>query len=382
MEDLRINNMNISEEIAGYYSEFLANGCVINGQPYALNQIEQKEWKDFATWVNSFRPKKIYKYFPNKENPDSNYSIQALENNTVHLSSPSEFDDVYDSDIHIDYSVFERNRLTEYCRRCGIAVSNEISTNEIVKMFMQAISISLSLHHNYENIFTKSPESEMERLDSIRFCKSLIGVKNTDDLRKAVSLVLQEEYSAYIKQLKETFRIACFTTNPLSQLMWVMYADCHRGFCLEYTVFPELEKYKEIFFNLYPLIYAKKRSDMSVFFSNLKSKEFTEEAVGNIYYHGALRKSWEWAFQNEWRLLMPPGSKNINSDYNVTFFPITKVFLGNRMEAKKRKQIIDICNEKGIPYSGVRKNPMTFEMQECEIKCENCPTYRNKLQTI
>lgn len=116
--------------------------------------------------------------------------------------------------FQIDYSVFERNRLTEYCRRCGIAVSNEISTNEIVKMFMQAISISLSLHHNYENIFTKSPESKMERLDSILFCKSLhIEMKNTDDLRKAVSLVLQEEYSDYIKQLKETFRIACFTTK-------------------------------------------------------------------------------------------------------------------------------------------------------------------------
>ncbi|MBP5287883.1 MAG: hypothetical protein J6Z08_08305, partial [Elusimicrobiales bacterium] len=236
MEDLRSNNVNISTEMASYYSNFLASGCVINGQLYELNQIEQKKWNDFATWVYLFRPKKLYKYFPNKENSNENYSIQALENNTVHLSSPSDFDDVYDSDIYMDYDLFERNRLIEYCQRCGIAVNNATSTNDIGNMFLKAIFISFQKYHNYLNIFTKFPQSEMERLDNILFCRSLnLKMQSIADLGKAVALVLQEEYSDYIKQLKETFRIACFTTNPLSQLMWAMYADCHKGFCLEYT---------------------------------------------------------------------------------------------------------------------------------------------------
>lgn len=84
----------------------------------------------------------------------------------------------------------------------------------------------------------------------------------------------------------------------------------------------------------------------------------------------------DWAFQNEWRLLLPLSGENI-SNFNVKFFPITKVFLGNRMRPSSRKKIIDICNRKHIPYIGVKRNAAIFEMQDCEIKCEDCPQYKN-----
>ena len=106
-----------------------------------------------------------------------------------------------------------------------------------------------------------------------------------------------------------------------------------------------------------------------------KDKELTEEMLWDIYFHGALRKSIDWAFQNEWRLLLPFRNQNV-SDYNVRFFPITKVYLGNRMQVDKRKEIIEICNKKNIPYIGVKRNPILFEMQDCEIICENCPQYQ------
>jgi len=107
-----------------------------------------------------------------------------------------------------------------------------------------------------------------------------------------------------------------------------------------------------------------------------KDKNITKEVLWDIYFHGALRKSVDWAFQNEWRLLLPLRSKNA-IDYNVKFFPITKVYLGSRMVAEEREKIIDICNKKNIPYIGVKRNPEVFEMQDCEIKCEDCPQYKN-----
>ena len=54
------------------------------------------------------------------------------------------------------------------------------------------------------------------------------------------------------------------------------------------------------------------------------------------------------------------------------FFPITKVYLGNRMPADKRKEIITICKRKGIPYIGVTRSLELYEMQECKDLCENC----------
>jgi len=47
------------------------------------------------------------------------------------------------------------------------------------------------------------------------------------------------------------------------------------------------------------------------------------------------------------------------------------------MVAEEREKIIDICNKKNIPYIGVKRNPEVFEMQDCEIKCEDCPQYKN-----
>ncbi len=97
----------------------------------------------------------------------------------------------------------------------------------------------------------------------------------------------------------------------------------------------------------------------------------TEENLWDIYLHGALRKSIDWAYQNEWRLILPMG-KAEGADYNLQFFPITKVYLGNRMPPQDRKKIIRICKQKVIPYSGVTRNPSLFEMEDCKILCEDC----------
>ena len=157
------------------------------------------------------------------------------------------------------------------------------------------------------------------------------------------------------------------------------YADCHRGFCIEYTVLPGDKRYQDIYQNLYPMIYCKTRPNMTERLVKIQDAEITEDGLWDIYSNGALRKSIDWAFQNEWRLLLPMRCENI-SDYNVEFFPITKVFLGNRMSPEKRREIIEICNHKNIPYIGVMRNPNVFEMQDCAIKCEDCFRYNGNIQ--
>ena len=94
-----------------------------------------------------------------------------------------------------------------------------------------------------------------------------------------------------------------------------------------------------------------------------------------------ITKSIDWAFQNEWRLLLPM-AKKIKRLVNIVcqFFPITKVYLGNRMPPIKRKEIIDICNAKKYSlYWRLKENLMLFEMEDCAIKCEECFKYKNDL---
>ncbi|MCR4733755.1 MAG: DUF2971 domain-containing protein, partial [Treponema sp.] len=245
-----------------------------------------------------------------------------------------------------------------------INIKPTLNTIEIKNLFINEIGKSLNEHKNFEHIFFKQPNSEIEKLENELFYKSLLlEFQKTKKLNTAIYLVLIEEYEDFIISLKNKFRVSCFATTPYSQLMWGgNYADCHKGFCLEYTVLPNDERYQDVYFNLFPMIYSKKRSDITTELVEVRTKNLSLEDLWNIYFHGALRKSIDWAFQNEWRLLLPLG--NHCENYNIQFFPITKVFLGNRMQKNQRKEIIEICNYKNIPYVDVMKNPSYFEMQD------------------
>ena len=364
--------------------EFASSYCIVNGAVMNLNEIQNMGYDEFSLRSKSNMPLRLYRYYPNKKVKDKktgeeiNYSLQALENNTVFLQSPTEYDDVYDSDINIDYPEYEHLRLIEYCRRCGIEVKMEQPTQKIGDILVKTLWEHYTTHGNFDNIFTKTPDSEIEQLANQIFKqKIIIELCNTHDFGLALLKTVQDEYANYISKLKTTFRTVCFTTTPYSQLMWGgAYADCHNGFCIEYTVLPNDETYREVYYNLFPMIYCKVRPNMTLRLVAAQDKNVTKEVLWDIYSHGVLRKSIDWAFQNEWRLLLPMRSKNL-ADYNVKFFPITKVYLGNRMTAAEREKIIDICHNKNIPYVGVKRNPAVFEMQDCAIKCEDCLQYKN-----
>lgn len=380
--------MNIPNLIADFQQnalEFATSYCIVNGAIMSLKEIQEMGYDEFALRSKINMPLRLYRYYPNTVRQEEitgknvNYSIQALENNTVFLQTPTEFDDVYDSDIYIEYSEYEHLRLIEYCHRCGLSVDVNQSTQEIGDVLITNLYEYYIKNGNLDNIFTKIPDSEIEKLANKRFVLMFNkGLELTNDFGKVVSYVLQNEHQDYVSKLKQIFRTTCFATTPYSQLMWGgAYANCHKGFCVEYTVLPQDEEYKSIFYNLFPMIYCKVRPNMTSRLANVQDKEMTKEILWDLYFHGVLRKSMDWAFQNEWRLILP-FQKNDN-DYNMPFFPITKVYLGNRMDKEERKRIIDICNKKGISYVGVKRNPYIFEMYDCELKCEDCIQCQNNL---
>lgn len=350
--------------------------CIINGKIWELDEIEQLGCDKFSLHSKLTLPLKLYKYFPNVRNVDNiNYSIESLKKNTVYLQTPNNFDDVYDSDIHMDYTEYERYRLIEYCKRSNIQIDENLSTQKIGNLFVQSLLKKYLETKDFSNIFTKNNLTEIEKLSNKLFILKIIKqLEKLNDLTKAVQAAIQSDFEEYSSQLKNTFRISCFTTDPYSQLMWAGYANCHKGFCVEYTILPNDKRYEKIYLNLFPMIYCKTRPNMTKQLSNFEDKDITEDMVWNIYFHGALRKSLDWAYQNEWRLLMPRG--NQVDDFNKEFFPITKVFLGNKMDIKTRKEIIEICNSKNIPYIGVTRKLDTFEMEECKIKCEDCDKFK------
>jgi hypothetical protein len=363
--------------------EMVLSYCIVNRTIMNLDEVQNMGCQEFGCRSKLNMPLKLYKYFPNlvKEENGINYSIQALRNNTVFMQSPSEFDDVYDSDINMDFFEYERLRLMEYCNRCKAEAKEKFSTQEIGDRLLQTLVASFNSTGSFNSAFVKQADVEIEQLSNELFCsKLLLELNKINDLGQALQNVIRSDYEEYVSKLKNIFRTTCFATTPYSQLMWGgAYANCHRGFCIEYTVLPDDKNYQEVYQNLFPMIYCKTRPDVTKRLVDLQDKIINEEGLWDIYSHGALRKGIDWAFQDEWRLLLPMRCEN-TSDYNIKFFPITKVYLGNRMPPKNRREVIEICHNRGISYIGVRRNPNVFEMQDCSIKCEECLRYNENTE--
>ena len=99
--------------------------CIVNGALMNLNEVQNMGYDEFSMRAKINMPLKLYKYFPNRptelideksgepivdENTGKaktvNYNIQSLRDNTVFMQSPSLFDDVYDSDISLNYDEY------------------------------------------------------------------------------------------------------------------------------------------------------------------------------------------------------------------------------------------------------------------------------------
>ena len=369
-----MNSQNLIKLIKQFSPQQFESICIVNGAILDLSEVEDMGCKDF--WIKSkfLMPLKLYKYFPDVANQISdresvNYSIQALERNTVFMQTPSEFDDIYDSDIHIELSDYERLRLIEYCHRCGIETNENISAKAAGDLLLKRLYDEGYSVDRFRKAFENAYGSELIKLSNELFCLRLYQkLQETGDLGKALAELIKIEYDLYCYDLKNRFRVSCFATTPYSQLMWGgSYANCHRGFCLEYTVLPNEERYIDLYHNLFPMIYCKTRPNMSEKIVKAKDKEPTLDNLWDIYFHGVLRKSIDWAYQNEWRLLLlMKRTSNIN-DYNIEFFPITKVYLGNRMSLERKHKVIEICKRRNIPYVGMIRDPNIFEMRECEV---------------
>ena len=385
---------NLLQEIRKASPYMAESYCIVNGSIMNLNEVQNMGYDEFNLRAKQRMPLKLYKYFPNTltdltdENTGKpiidqvtgkvktvNYSMQALKNNTVFMQSPTLFDDVYDSDINLDYSEYERARLLEYCSHCEIDVTEKMETQELGNRLINEIWELFQSKGNFDSLFKRAPATESENLSNQCFLLKLKKELNrNNDLAIALKNVILSDFEIYSKYLQNVFRATCFATTPYSQLMWGgSYANCHKGFCVEYTVLSNDPSYQKLFLNLFPMVYCKVRPNMTDRLVKLEDKEPTKELLWDIYFHGALRKSIDWAFQDEWRLLLPMKNNLESKDYCVPFFPITKVFLGSRMPQVARKEIIQICHEKQIPYIGVTRKSNVFEMQECIVKCEDCP---------
>lgn len=354
----------------------------IRGTPYSSVEIEKLTQDNFTIRKIQAMPTSLYKYFPNSTDLKNgrNYSQEALKNNTVYLQQPSQFDDPYDCTALVDEEEFARYRIAYYAQLCGLSISDEWDYSRIATEFSCFLHQGLEEGKRLFELFPLHPNSN----NLVELQNEIFALSLETDLHKLQPSdaiwgqmfyrAIHQEYVDLHSNLMQKFRVSCFTESPYSMLMWSHYADNHKGLCIEYEIPPYAECYSKLYHNLMPVIYSDERVPiLSQCVRFLQQPRLTPDILWDIYKYGILMKSMIWKYQNEWRLVSWDDMLSNDDCYNCKFFRIKRVYLGNRMNKQNRLEIIEICKDKKIPYTGVMLVPNKYEMVPCTQLCEKCP---------
>lgn len=184
--------------------------------------------------------------------------------------------------------------------------------------------------------------------------------------------------------------ICCFSTELDSMLMWSLYADSHKGFCVKYSfdrvcitsLKPSLidgDYDLQPVCYLMPVVYSKNRlniQEIADYFADLQiaasmNGVFIDRKTNpTLSLRLALVKATEWSYEHEWRLVVQhrPNIREVNYPRVAVSKRPTAVYLGSKISEENKAKIIEICRPKRIKmFQAHLKNTKQYQIEFEEI---------------
>lgn len=216
-----------------------------------------------------------------------------LQNMTVMVKNPSEFNDPFDCDKELlNFESSNKERFKKSIEKFNSKLKNPTPKNNLI---------------DYDNL-TKE---------------------------KVIEVYKNYAFTLFLK----SFGVACFSEKPDIPLMWSHYTRSHKGICIGFDITKLFESLREIKQNEIALIrvnYTKEFEKVDYF------KDYNE-----ALYHLVKTKSDIWSYEREVRLMFT----NLELDEsNKTILPfnksaISEIYLGNKISEENRNWIKDFCRE-------------------------------------
>ncbi len=233
------------------------------------------------------------------------YSLSALINQTGWFAKPSSFNDPFD---------------------CAISISEE----RLEESVQAALDVALE-------------RAGMSRKD---LPPEKLNVKPED--RQAFNLCRQLLLNDF-----QGIGVFCLSEIYSDILMWSHYADCHRGFCVEYERTPQnaLGRLAQ------PVRYQAQYPSLA--FHDIVSS--ANDTPTDILW---LTKSEHWSYEREWRILQVQGDKNYQLD-----FAITSIIFGMRMSESNKYTIRNLLRDRpGINFKQAQKSETHFRIDVIDLE--------------
>lgn len=282
------------------------HNAYINGDDKELDRL----WKEEA-------PSTLIKFYPAKYEVDGgrmgerNYFLEHLRNRTLWLSSPSLFNDPFDSVINFDC----RSQAERWCREVLTFFVGEQTSQEIMAM-----------------------PGAMDALE-----------KEKDEF--------QNEMGRIHRAFEESIYTTCFTEkeNLNSLRMWGHYANSHAGVCAEYS-FIDVNNASN--FGCIPVRYTESYEYL------IWTKSIGEQVFNFLKQYV---KATEWQYEKEWRVSQIREDYRGNG-YNIDFALPKKVYLGCKAEERLKDEVIQECEKQGIELYQMTMRPGSFCLDPIRIQ--------------
>lgn len=282
----------------------------------------------------------------------SEYSFDAFAKDEIWLSKAKLFNDPHDSLIF-----FDKQAILEY-------------TKEIL------------LPQNLQKALTclKSENGPLEQMNflDLEIKKQIIEKLDVLDEQTVSNVlegflynfenILDTSFSELKEGIRNQTKMACFSGNIRSPLMWAHYANNNKGFAIGYdfrggdisqcSFCPNRSCGRIKLATIYPMIYSDKRFDATAY-GMWQIEQYIKRNIGIqpetdfddplLALRIALHKSNDWSYEDEWRIICStPDPFDNQSDR----YPISKksmaIYFGCQIPDIYREMLIHIADEKGI----------------------------------
>ncbi len=278
-------------------------------------------------------PQSLYRYRKINEN-----SIDAFEKDLFVTVSATGFNDPYDTLVsyHLDDMKESLQGLT-------------------TKQLLDELKFKVKSDKLLSILGKYTPT--LKRLDEV-FKNKVLTCVNEKELANCIFDVMQtqtfknEVIDVFMNILRKYATIGCLCEQRDSILMWSHYADSHKGFLLEYNAQQLLIEsainkalllpvdYKQLRYNATELVLSNVLNTLG-----LKLSGWNELQVLEVM----LRKSIEWGYEKEWRVIrFPKNESGIGLVADTFVFKPSAIYYGSKISTEDRAKLHAIAESKQI----------------------------------
>ena len=301
----------------------------------------------------------------------------TLENDSIWMSAPETFSDVFDSTIlmeHLDSleKIFPMFALIDLIHQ---ALIDSAEPNEKIPDQKTLFRELLQSIEEYKNVDVRTKCIQLMGEDFFdKWSFEINDSFNKINFRPHTK-ILKDFLTTFSNNSQKFIAAASFTTKFDNRNMWENYAANYTGFCVEYS----FKKFVKHFtaqdawniLHFLPIQYSKYRPSFS--YENLiwdwahRGIDRDWKLISDIdsflqeYYKSMLYKSYDYRAEDEWRLILP------RSNVGKYEFPyVSSILLGKDISQDHQVRLLEIAEKLKVPVykQTYNKETCTFDYIE------------------